>query len=423
VVTSDAPLRAYMQINPSCTSTIKPTGVGTTYSGDGEGSTLGVSTDGCQWVYFADILYSSMKAYIPTQTYSPTSTITLNILSDYVAMLWNDRQYVAGQNGEKSPIEIRNHDTYYGEGATLNCAGPHCGRVILTTAPGESFADTLKPTDPLTGYDPTKGVSILINDPIRWPTTPDGLWVENNVDIIGLQIKSLHGGAVGNFTAGYDNGVTVRDCICEGGIFDNPYSTPAVISLDTQGVVANSLVIAHGPNAIVFKYPGLSLHNTIISPDGTGLGAIETGHRWYFNDTVVADTAIFGFAHAGATGDTSGGTAFDPTSANNATDAPVRDAGITVWAGNSPPGGPVVAIPGAVYGLSLAAAFMASGDYRPKPGGPLAGKGAAYGVFVSFCALGTAGCDLVNYSFDTPALIGTPRPGVGGYDIGAFQTP
>lgn len=407
IVTSGSPLQAYMQTAVSCSSTTPP-GL--------------ASSDGCQWQYLADVLYSSKKSYIPTQTHDAVKGVeVIHKSGNYVGQLWNDRQYVAGQNGESSPISIRNHDSYSGEGQTLSCPTAGCGRIIITTAPGESFAATIKPTDPLTGYDPTKGVSILIEDSIRWPTTPDGLFIENNVDIIGLQIKSLHGGAVGNASQSYDNGVTVQYCICEGGIFDNQFSTPAVVSLDTSSAVSNSLLISHSPHAIIFKYSGLSLHNTIVNPEGTGLAAIETGARWIFNDTTVADTAIFGFAHAGAF--LEAGTAFSPTSANNVTDAPIGDSGVTEWNGSTPADGTVAVIPGTVYGSSLVAAFMGAGDYRPKPGGPLAGRGAAYGNFVSFCASPYTDCGVVNYSFDTPDLIGTARPGSDGYDIGAWQSP
>jgi hypothetical protein len=421
IVTSDSPLRAYMQINDACTSTIPPAGKGSSYTTDGEGFSLGAGSDGCQWVYFADVLYSSRKSFIPPQSYTgKTGNVTVNVLSDHIAQLWNDRQYVAGQNGEKSPIEIRNHNSLYGEGQTMVCAGPTCGHVVVTVAPGEGFADTLKPSDPFTGYDPSKGVSILITDGIRWPTTPDGLWVENSTDIIGLQIKSMRGGAIGSATSSYDNAVTIKNCILEGGNFDNPYSTPAVVSIDTWSSVSNSLLISHSPHGIVSKYPSFIIHDTIVNVEGTGLAGIETGNKWVFDNTTVSNTAVFGFAHAGAVLDKT--TGFNAASANNVTDAPVGDSGITEWNGSTPADGTVVVIPGTIYGSSSAAAFMAPSDYRPKPGGTLAGKGAAFGTFVTFCSTGACGGN-VNLNFDTPDILGTPRPGRSGYDIGSQQTP
>ena len=430
VVTSDSPLRTYMQIADSCVSAVPPTGKGTAYSMDGEGYTLGVGSDGCKWVYVTDVLYSSKKSYIPTQTFNRAkNTATIHLLTNYAGLLWNDRQYIAGQNGEQSPIEIRNHDSYYGEWPNLTCEVSKCGHVIIAAAPGESFADTLKSTDPLKGFDPTKGVSILDNDGYRWPVQPDGLFVENSVDIIGLQIKSLHGSAVGDINGGNNNADTIRYCILEGGHTD-AYTTSAVVSLDTASAVVNSLIISHANQGIVFKYPGFVLHDTIINAEGTGDVGIETGNRWVFRDTAVADTAIFGFAHAGAAGNN--GTAFDPTSSNNVTDAPSGDSGTTTWMGSTPPNAPVVTIPGTTYGSSLIAAFMNPGsDYRPKRGGPLTGRGGAYGKFALYCTQGAAngyGANLncparVDYTFDTPDIIGTARPQGGSYDIGAWQTP
>lgn len=430
VVTSDAPLRAYMQVSDSCTSTVAPTGVGSAYNYEGEGNSLGIGIDGCQWVNFADVLYTSGKSYIPTQTYN-SGTATVYVLTDYVGLLWNDRQYVAGQSGEKSPISIRNHNSYFGEGPGLNCentpAGDNkwanCGYVVIAAAPGESFADRMKPTDPLQGYDPTKGVSILMNDGWRWPVAPDGLYVENNVNIIGLQIKAIHGSAVGDINGASNNHNTIQDCILEGGYNDTPWVIPAVVSVDTASAIVNSLLISHGYNGITFKYPGFVLNSTIINADGTGDVAIETGNRWVYRDTVVAGTAIFGFKHAGAAGGDYP-PAFDPTSSHNVTDAPVGDSGLAVWAGSLPPGMPVATIPGTTYGSSFGAAFMAAGDYRPKPGGPIAGNGAPYGTFSLYCEEAHPDCAARrDYTFDTPDLLGTARPGSGGYDIGAFQKP
>lgn len=423
VVVSDTPLRAYMQISATCPSTIRPIGIGTTYSADGDGNSLGVGADGCQWVHIADVLYTSGKSYIPTQTYNLAENLaTVHVLATYTGLLWNDQEYIAGQNGEKSPIEIRNHNSYFGESPGIACGGPHCGRIVIESAPGEGFADGLKPTDPLKGFDPTKGVAVLMNDAYRWPVEPDGLYVENSVDIIGLQIMSLHGSAVGDINGGSNNDDTVQNCICDGGHTDQ-WTTPTAISLDTGSAVTNSLVISHANAAVVLKYPGFILHSTLVNPAGTGDVGVETGNRWVFNDTTVADTAIFGFAHAGA-GNEEPGTGFSPTSANNVTDAPVGDSGLTTWAGTTPPAATVVAIPGTAYGSSAAAAFMNPGsDYRPKLGGPLAGTGSAYGPAGLFCAQQSDPTCLTGtiLSFDTPDIIGTARPQNGLYDVGASQ--
>jgi hypothetical protein len=214
-----------MQIADSCVSAVPPTGKETTYNMDGEGYTLGVGSDGCKCRTFQRKPSTELK-----------TQLRIHLLTNYAGLLWNDRQHVAGQNGEQSPIEIRNHNSYYGEWPNLACEVSKCGHVIIAAAPGESFADTLKSTDPLKGFDPTKGVSIFDNDGYRWPVQPDGLFVENFVDIIGLQTKSLHGSAVGDFIGGNNNDDTIRYCILEGGHTD-AYTTPAVVSLDTGSAV------------------------------------------------------------------------------------------------------------------------------------------------------------------------------------------
>ena len=99
-------------------------------------------------------------------------------------------------------------------------------------------------------------------------------------------------------------------------------------------VVANSLIISHGPEGIIFKYPGIVLHSTIVNLDHTSNSVgIETGNKWVYHDTTVADTAIFGFSHAGAT--TNAKTPYSPKSSNNVTDAPIGDSGNTTVDGRA----------------------------------------------------------------------------------------
>ena len=105
-VTSDSPLRAYALADDSCTSTVAPTG--STGTDDGTTGLKFRTSDGCHWDYMADILYSSEKSYIPTVTFtSSKSPATIQMKTNYEAMLWNDREYVAGKNGERSPISCR----------------------------------------------------------------------------------------------------------------------------------------------------------------------------------------------------------------------------------------------------------------------------------------------------------------------------
>ena len=215
-VTSDSPMRAYALQDDTCTSTAKPKGIGR-----GAGSVI-VTSDGCHWQYQADIIYSSEKSYIPTETSTQRNgPATIMLRANYVAQLWNDREYVAGQNGEASPIRTQDHNDYRHEGGSLiGCNSSPCHHLIITTAPGESFRDSLTPSDPLSGYDPRKGVAIRNSLPFRWPYEPAGIDVHDNyADIIGLQIKSVHGAAV-NGKSSFGNAMTIRDCVLEGGSSD-----------------------------------------------------------------------------------------------------------------------------------------------------------------------------------------------------------
>ena len=430
-VTAGSPLRAYALIDDSCTSMVAPSGRGGSFDGFGKKIT---ASDGCHWDYLADIIYSSEKSYIPTQTHtSLRSGATLHMQANYEAQLWNDREYLAGQNGELAPIRTQDHMDNEREGAPPfigSCPRTaRCYHLIITTAAGESFRDSLTPADPLTGYDPSKGVAIRNNLPRRWPHEPAGIDVHDNfVDLIGLQIKSVHGAAV-NGKSSFGNAMTIRDCILDGGSEERGTSHAAV-TLDTSGVVANSLIISHGQIGIDFKYPGYALHNTIVNPDRVANSVgITTWHNWSFKGQTVSNTAIFGFAHAAAS------TAEDPSKGpsvtwrgvtwlggHNVTDAP-RDDTTT-----NTPGGRVYILPGTTYGASASAAFAAPGsDWRAKDDGPLAGTGSAFGMFGLYCRTGGSrpepNCPgRVNYDFDTPDIVGTARPQAGHFDIGAWQS-
>ena len=424
-VTSGAPLRAYALANDSCSSTVAPTGTGS------DAKSIVVTSDGCHWQYQADIIYSSKKSYIPTETSTHrNSPPTIMIDANYEARLWNDREYVAGQNGEASPIRTQDHNDHRHEGGSLlGCTSSPCHHLIITTAPGEGFRDSLTPFDPLRGYDPSKGVAIRNSLPYRSPHEPAGIDVHDNyVDIIGLQIKSVHGAAV-NGKSSFGNDMTIRDCILEGGSNDR-WTSHAAVTLDARSVVANSLIISHGPIGIDFKYPGYALYNTIVNPDRVANSVgITTWHNWVFKGQTVSNTAIFGFAHAAASSAEvrSSGPAFNWRAVtwyggHNVTDAPQDDTATNT------PGGSVYILPGTTYGASQSAAFAAPGtDWRAKDGGPLAGRGSAFGMFGLYCTTGgyrpEPNCPLrVNYDFDTPDIIGTARPQAGRYDIGAWQS-
>ena len=75
-------------------------------------------------------------------------------------------------------------------------------------------------SDPLVGYDPSKGVAIRNTQRYQWPYEAAGIDVHDNfVDIVGLQVKSVHGAAVNGMMT-YANVMTVRYCILNGGSDD-----------------------------------------------------------------------------------------------------------------------------------------------------------------------------------------------------------
>jgi hypothetical protein len=252
----------------------------------------------------ADILYSSGKSYIPTQNYPIMKQAKYQMKANHEAQLWNDREYVAGQNGEAVPIRVQAHldyteddFPYASEGTGVTCVT--CYRLILMAAPGESFVDSLTPSDPLSGYNPATGVAIRNSTN---SVLTDGFSIRDNiVDLIGLQIKSDHGNGVGGGQTHSGNYVTIRHSIVEGGSISD--AGTAAINLDTNMLVENSLVVAHGIFGIREDYPGTILHSTLVNPDRVPNSiAIEVGLTWVFTGENVSNTAIFGFAHvAGST--------------------------------------------------------------------------------------------------------------------------
>ena len=417
-VTSDSTLRTYALQDNSCRSTAAPTGIGS-----GANSVV-VTSDGCHWQYQADIVYSSEKSHIPTETstgYNAPATIMLH--ANYEARLWNDREYVAGQNGEASPIRTQDHDDFRREGGVLlGCTSSPCYHLIITTAPGESFHDSLTPPDRLSGYDPSRGVAIRNSLPYRWPHQPAGLEIHDNyVDLIGLQIKSVHGPAVEGMSS-FANTLTIRDCILDGGSEDQ-WTAHAAMTTDTNSVIANSLIISHAPIGVVLKYPGYVLNSTIVTPDriASSVG-IETFNKWVYDNTTVSNTAIFGFAHAVAHDERD--TSWSPQSSHNATDAPSGDAGTGPWPYGDRGAATVDVLPGTMYGVTAASAFVKPGsDWRLSPASPLRGAGNRFGSFTLNCDLRHPGCpQQTAYRFDTPDIVGTARPQVGEYDIGAWQS-
>lgn len=412
-VVSGSPLRSYRLANAAgCSSTVPPSG-----TGGGMGRTITLS-DGCQWAYWADVIYTSGVSHIPTQTYPDNAPgkATRHLSANYQANLWNDREYIAGENGENVPIALQAHFDLTLDGFPYEPEAqgvPPIGsfRLIVTAAPGESFRDTLTPSAPLIGYDPTKGVALRNMTNSDYDATVE--LRDNEVDLIGLQIKSDYGKGVGGGETHGGNGVTIQNSIIDAGA-----SNTAAVQLDASSVIANSVIISRGTFGIVEDYPGVVLHTTLIHfGDAPNTIAVASLGPWVFNPPVVTNSAIFGFAHAAA-----GTPAMNWGGGNNLTDAPMADSGLGLWA-DGRTAIAVATLPNTTYGIPAAGVFSRfPGDYRPATSSPLRGGGAAYGAF-KLCEAKHPDCPGPTYNFDSTDIMGTARPGAGRYDVGAWQTP
>ena len=418
-VTNGSPLRAYEQMAlAGCTTTVAPTGTATV-----------TASNGCMWQYWADVLYSSEKSYIPTERYlSSTSdnfgeaTAEMAANTTYEAQLWNDREYVAGENGEAVPIRLQAHTDYTQDGFPYSAEGDlicnACGTEIVKAAAGESFADSVKPTDPLTGFDPSKGVAI--ENPTLGLLTDGFEWRDNGGELIGLQIKSDDGIGVGGGETHGGNGVTLLGDIVEGS------SNQGAVFIDAGGFVANSLVVSHGAAGISEDYPGAVVHSTLVNPDRVaGSVAIVFYDNWVFIGETVSDDAIFGFTHVLGSPTAPGGrNQATWLGGHDATDAPPGERGQFQISGNE--WSPLYAYPvpstGSLTELSAASAFVHfPGDYRLAVSSPLVGAGVVLGVFNPACRTGTTCSNDGFPDTDSPDIIGTTRPQNGSYDIGAWQ--
>ncbi len=394
----------------SCASTIAPSG--TTNSGTDRNFAAG---DGCKWHYHADIIWSSGVSFIPTATFVNTRTYTM--AANYQGDLWNDREYVAGQNGEAATFLPTGHNPF-GDGVFAVDGNPPCRvgcfRLIVSAAPGESFADRMTQYVPLTGYDQSQGVAL------RSSTGTALLPFDSYVDLIGLQIKSDVADAYNGFTI-HSNFNSIQTCILEGS------GTPYVVSFDAgASLLANSLVISHSQSGAVFsKYPMTMVHSTLVQPPGQSLPAsVGVTNNGATTGGVLTEplngVAIFGFAHAaGWTNGGGAGNTFSASgSAHNATDSASTDAGTVVSPGLNNVSVAIVPVPGTsnLYSVSATQSFVSwqavGSDYRLRGNSPLRGHNAAYG---SFSAAGAA-----SFSVDDLNLIRRQRPQAGRWDIGAW---
>ncbi len=323
--------------NPAafCQSTTAPSGVGT--SGNSYSNGWQTFADGCTWTYRGTLLYSSQVSTMPFNTYANSSRVS-HLSRNYTALLWNDQEYVAGSNGETSPILMIDHQgggfCCGSEGGAHLCVGPtmqtDCPLITVKPADGEGFATGFTPSIPLTGFDPTKGVAIAYlgatlnlgfsNGPYGFG---EGDW---NIATLGLQIKS---------TAS-DGLVAFNSEIAVGNIVDGGFpgqGFQSAIWMDVPAIVANNLIITHGPQGLAFKYgSSVALFNTIANAGSiTNAVCISYQWAWVWTSLIAANNACYNFPHFGSWSTGEGVSSvgylgiFDASSGNNVTDTASPD--------------------------------------------------------------------------------------------------
>jgi hypothetical protein len=414
-----------------CTSTVAPSGVGGGSVGWAQG--LITTADGCVWAYVGDVVYSSQTATIPYNTFTNAAsfpTRTSHLSRNYTAKLWNDREYLAGTNGEfPGYLLFADHQMgghcCGGETSYAGCVGASwstdCPLITIEPATGEGFGNTITPSVPLTGYDATKGVALRS---AASGLSPGLIIGDFSIKINGLQIKSEHSVGLWAF-----NFVTVMNNIIDGGWTGAGGDDPSgsALSLDVPDLIANNLIFTHGTQGIAVKYGSFFvLNNTIVNLGSmANVAAINFSWTWTWFAPVIANNAIYGFPHGGAylTGETAPHD-FDASSATNVTDTTGPDTGTANWVGGDVNNAmTVITIPGTTYNTSGASMFVSPGsDWRP--GAALIGAGAGYGTFGWGCAASfSGGCVQSSHNFDTPDFLGTTRPQAGSWTVGAEQHP
>jgi hypothetical protein len=287
--------------------------------------------------------------------------------------------------------------------------------MLMTAAPGESFADALAANRKLElgGYNQKHGVAI------RNAKGPAIEITDNVFHVTRLQVKSDSTWAMGGMEERSCNLCSADYSIIEGG-----EGAKTTVAWGAAPTFSNDLIISHGAMGIFFDYPGALLHSTVIQrgnvADSVG---VEAGWNWIFPGQVVTNTAIFGFAHAAASSASPQCQTWQCITwlgGNNVTDAPQGDHGTIAngwWSGTTTVY--VYTLPKTTYGSSANAAFAQwPGDYRLASKSPLKGAGSAYGPF-KLCPEKTPCKTQVA---DTPDLLGTDRPQAGRYDVGAWQS-
>lgn len=449
-VVSGTPLAPYQLADnvSSCSSTIAPTGTG------------GTLADGCTWHDLTDlfngsqifITYTSGNSFIPTETFAAgnLNSATVKMTEPYEAQLWNSREYLGGLNGETKQIATFSHNYRYNDslanlflppGAPVDGLGIGYGYpIIITTASGESFRDTLlaNPSVALGDYNVNNGVGVHGTGGTV-PFGVDGIeFLDNAVDVQNIQALSDTGGALGGVEERACNYCYAENALLEGGV-----GSTSVILWGAAGSYPNDLIINRGLNGVRQDYPGYFVHDTIVN-EGSVANSTCIVTNWYFEFPLglgVGDTACAGFDHFFATlggGGTSGVQywVLAPASCNGAgqtatnclplqgqdnfTDSSSSDNG-TVLSNCWVTGGCTVysPYPSTTYNVSPSTMFTSyPGNYRIPSSSPLYHGGAAWGAFNPTSPPSTA---YASSGADTPDILGTIRPQSGRYDAGAFE--
>lgn len=386
----------------------------------------------------------------------------------YVANLWNDREYVSGQNGEGSPITIWNHNYEYNDAFhdlypqyPANTSHSEFGFPMrIQAAVGEGFASTFAANAslPLGGYNANNGVAI------RGVGGPGLVAEDNKVRFTGLQVTTDSDMAINSMLR------SCNTCIFDHNILEGGKANTSipVTNCGAQCFWNNNLIVVKGLIGLMLDYGGRVYNNTIVCPSGGCQVAIANTRDWItYYGTAMDGNAVFGFPHFTGTNFYEGTWPGDCTwtcttvqGTNNITDVPASDGadfpatsfvqsgtskmfilpfqtGSKFWNGKryiaicgaytgSPDGLPIPGVCGIINGVSPSAVFVAwPGNYRLKSGSPAIGAGAAYGTFdtcndfAGRAGMFTfAGCIT---QADTPDLFGNQRPTGGRYDIGAAQ--
>ena len=214
---------------------------------------------------------------------------------------------------------------------TISCGDPtgfltnpqaYAFTLTITAAPGESFADNIKPgTGPLEYVGASVGVALTYSGRDSNFSCID---IDQNAVISRIQIKCTDGGVrFGGWSAFQYN---ILDKTIGS---DNHYA----LWVDYLNTVSDNVIVCHGAGGCIgisAEYPNLISGNTIVAPASDGGIEIALYNPDYEGGLTASNNAIFGFAHPAAqyTGDiTVGVPMFATPSDYNATDGSSADSG------------------------------------------------------------------------------------------------